>query len=73
MAMLPSLGTADKTAADYFVHSLPGAPKGPLLKMHAGHVEVTPGHNGNLFFWLFHNQHIANKQRLVIWVCFSPV
>lgn len=29
---------ADKTAADYFVHSLPGAPEGPLLKMHAGYV-----------------------------------
>lgn len=29
---------ADKTAADYFVHSLPGQPDGPLLKMHAGYV-----------------------------------
>lgn len=28
---------ADKTAADYFVKSLPGAPDGPLLKMHAGY------------------------------------
>lgn len=27
---------AEKTAADYFVHSLPGQPDGPLLKMHAG-------------------------------------
>jgi carboxypeptidase D len=28
---------AEKSAADYFVHSLPGAPEGkPLLKMHAG-------------------------------------
>lgn len=28
---------AEKSAADYFVHSLPGAPKdAPLLKMHAG-------------------------------------
>lgn len=25
-----------KSAADYFVRSLPGAPAGPLLKMHAG-------------------------------------
>lgn len=24
------------TAADYYVRSLPGAPEGPLLKMHAG-------------------------------------
>jgi carboxypeptidase D len=28
---------ADKTAADYFVKLLPGAPDGPLLKMHAGY------------------------------------
>lgn len=36
-AFLPA-ALADKTAADYFVHSLPGAPDGPLLKMHAGYV-----------------------------------
>lgn len=27
---------ADKSAADYFISSLPGQPEGPLLKMHAG-------------------------------------
>jgi carboxypeptidase D len=27
---------ADKSAADYFIRSLPGQPDGPLLKMHAG-------------------------------------
>lgn len=27
---------ADKSAADYFIRSLPGQPEGPLLKMHAG-------------------------------------
>ncbi|TPX17616.1 uncharacterized protein E0L32_012096 [Thyridium curvatum] len=62
----------DKTAGDYFVHSLPGAPEGPLLKMHAGHIEVTPEHNGNLFFWHFQNKHIANKQRTVIWLNGGP-
>jgi carboxypeptidase D len=35
-ALIPA-ALADKTAADYFVHSLPGAPDGPLLKMHAGY------------------------------------
>lgn len=30
------VGAADKAAGDYFVHSLPGAPEGPLVKMHAG-------------------------------------
>lgn len=33
---LPSVMAADKTQADYYVQSLPGAPEGPLLKMHAG-------------------------------------
>ncbi|KAF2672778.1 carboxypeptidase B-like-like protein [Microthyrium microscopicum] len=60
-----------KCAADYFVHSLPGAPE-PLLKMHAGHVEITPEHHGNMFFWLFHNRHVADKQRLVIWLNGGP-
>lgn len=32
----PGVVEADKTAADYYVHSLPAAPAGPLLKMHAG-------------------------------------
>lgn len=35
LAMLPAMAMA-KSAADYYVHSLPGAPEGPLLKMHAG-------------------------------------
>ncbi|KAH7407863.1 pheromone-processing carboxypeptidase kex1 [Cadophora sp. MPI-SDFR-AT-0126] len=71
IAMLPAATMADKTAADYFVHSLPGAPE-PLLKMHAGHIEITPEHNGNVFFWLYQNRHIANKQRLVIWLNGGP-
>lgn len=29
-------GKPEKTAADYFVKSLPGQPDGPLLRMHAG-------------------------------------
>lgn len=35
---LPWLGTvsAQKSAADYFVHELPGAPPSPFIKMHAG-------------------------------------
>jgi carboxypeptidase D len=33
---------------------------------------VTPEHNGNLFFWLFQNKHIANKQRTVIWLNGGP-
>ncbi|KAL2261405.1 hypothetical protein VTK26DRAFT_4223 [Humicola hyalothermophila] len=66
------VAAADKAAGDYFVHSLPGAPEGPLVKMHAGHIEITPEHNGNLFFWHFQNKHIANKQRTVIWLNGGP-
>ncbi|KAF2431919.1 pheromone-processing carboxypeptidase kex1 [Tothia fuscella] len=72
---MPSIATAQvaKTAADYFVHSLPGAPAGkPLMKMHAGHIEVTPEHNGNLFFWHFANKHLADKPRTVIWINGGP-
>lgn len=28
--------SAQKSAADYFVHGLPGAPSSPFIKMHAG-------------------------------------
>lgn len=31
---------ADKSAADYFVHNLPGAPATPYIKMHAGYVSL---------------------------------
>ncbi|VBB76124.1 Putative Carboxypeptidase KEX1 precursor [Podospora comata] len=68
-----TLAVADvKAAGDYFVHSLPGAPPGPLVKMHAGHIEITPDVNGNMFFWHFQNKHIANKQRTVIWLNGGP-
>ena len=40
--------------------------------MHAGHIEVDHEHNGNLFFWLYENRHIANKQRTVIWLNGGP-
>lgn len=63
---------ADKSAADYYIRSLPGQPEGPLLKMHAGHIEVNPQHNGNLFFWHFQNRHIANRERTIIWLNGGP-
>ncbi|KAI0005234.1 Alpha/Beta hydrolase protein [Xylariaceae sp. FL0662B] len=67
-----STAGADLSAGDYFIHSLPGAPEGDLVKMHAGHVEITPEHHGNLFFWHFQNQHIANRHRTVIWLNGGP-
>jgi carboxypeptidase D len=36
------------------------------------HIEVTPEHNGNIFFWHFENKHIADKQRTVIWLNGGP-
>lgn len=63
--------SAEKSQADYFIHDLPGAPK-PLLKMHAGHIEVNAEHNGNLFFWHYQNRHIADKQRTIIWLNGGP-
>ncbi|KAI2639039.1 alpha/beta-hydrolase [Hypomontagnella submonticulosa] len=63
---------ADKAASDYYVRSLPGAPEDNLIKMHAGHIEITPEHNGNLFFWHFQNRHIANRHRTVIWLNGGP-
>ncbi|KAJ5951426.1 uncharacterized protein N7479_009839 [Penicillium vulpinum] len=71
LLLSPALVSAS-SAADYYVHSLPGAPEGPFLKMHAGHIEVDPSINGNLFFWHFQNRHIANRQRTVIWLNGGP-
>lgn len=36
LSLLLSPLVSASSAADYYVHSLPGAPKGPFLKMHAG-------------------------------------
>lgn len=71
LVLSPVLSAAS-SASDYYVHDLPGVPDGPLLKMHAGHIEVDPASNGNLFFWHFQNQHIANRQRTVIWLNGGP-
>ncbi|GAM87211.1 hypothetical protein ANO11243_052330 [Dothideomycetidae sp. 11243] len=60
-----------KSAADYYVDHLPGAPL-PLLRMHAGHIEVAPEHHGNLFFWQFENRHIGKTQRTVLWLNGGP-
>ena len=61
----------EKTTADYFVHELPGAPE-PLLKMYAGHIDITPEHHGNLFFWLYKNKHMADRPRTVLWLNGGP-
>ncbi|KAG6301363.1 Cell death protease [Claviceps aff. purpurea] len=74
LALWPaSAAAADKSAADYYVRDLPGLPKDAApIKMHAGHIEVDKEFNGNLFFWHFQNNHIANRQRTVIWLNGGP-
>lgn len=76
LALYPALVVADDkplSAADYYVHDLPGLSDDvPNVKMHAGHIEVTPETNGNLFFWHFQNKHIADRQRTVIWLNGGP-
>ncbi|KAF5651199.1 carboxypeptidase D [Fusarium sp. NRRL 52700] len=74
LAIAVNDATATKAAAaDYYVRDLPGLPTdGPDVKMHAGHIEVTPDTHGNLFFWHFENQHIADRQRTVIWINGGP-
>ncbi|KAL4930042.1 serine-type carboxypeptidase kexA [Aspergillus undulatus] len=70
--LLSPVVTLAQSAADYYVKSLPGVPQGPQLKMHAGHIEVDPEHNGHLFFWHYQNRHIANRQRTIIWLNGGP-
>lgn len=43
----------------------------PSSDMHR-HIEINPEHNGNLFFWLYHNRHIGDRQRTVIWLNGGP-
>ena len=69
---LPVFAASGSTAADYYVSSLPGAPPGDLLKMHAGHIEVSSETNANLFFWHYQNRHIGDRQRTVIWLNGGP-
>lgn len=64
--------SAAKSASDYYIHDLPGAPAEPRLDMYAGHLEITPEHHGNLFFWLVKNRHIANRKRTVLWLNGGP-
>ncbi|KAF2967631.1 hypothetical protein GQX73_g5936 [Xylaria multiplex] len=72
LATSVAFAQAEPSAGDYYVHDLPGVPEGDMVKMHAGHIEITPEHNGNMFFWHFQNKHIANRQRTIIWLNGGP-
>lgn len=43
-----------------------------LTSVTCSHIEITPEHNGNMFFWHYQNRHIANRQRTVIWINGGP-
>lgn len=48
-------------------------PRRPRLTLvPASHIEVTPEHNGNIFFWHVENQHVADRPRTVIWLNGGP-
>jgi len=47
-------------------------PKTIALTFGKSHIEVSPEHNSNLWFWHFANRHIANRQRTVIWLNGGP-
>lgn len=36
------------------------------------HIEVDTAHHGNIFFWLYENRHIGDRQRTVIWLNGGP-
>jgi carboxypeptidase D len=61
-----------RSAQDYLVRDLPGAKENELLQMYAGHIEVTPEHHGNLFFWLYETRKPAKKDSFVIWFNGGP-
>ncbi|KAF2857525.1 serine carboxypeptidase [Piedraia hortae CBS 480.64] len=72
LAWMP-FSLAEKSAADYYVPKLPGAPADePLRRMYAGHLEITPEHHGNMFFWFLRNRHISDRRRTVIWLNGGP-
>ncbi|KAK6347705.1 Cell death protease [Orbilia javanica] len=70
--LVPGSVSAQKAAKDYFVKNLPGEPEDTMIRMHAGHIEVDPATNGNLFFWHVTNRHIEARQRTVIWLNGGP-
>ncbi|CAG8627233.1 6064_t:CDS:10 [Acaulospora morrowiae] len=60
------------SAADYFVRSLPGLPDNSNTKSHAGHILIDESTHSNIFFWLMHNRHIADRSKLIIWLNGGP-
>ncbi|CAG8811242.1 5365_t:CDS:2, partial [Dentiscutata erythropus] len=58
--------------ADYFIENLPGLAKDANVKAHSGHITINETANANIFFWLIHNRHIADKSKFIIWLNGGP-
>ena len=60
-------------AADFYIPTLPGLPADSTLSLFGGHIptsppNVSPPSDAHLFFLLARNRHIADRERLIIWV-----
>ncbi|KAG2182332.1 hypothetical protein INT43_007262 [Umbelopsis isabellina] len=43
-----------------------------LLKDYYRHIEVSPEHNANIFFWLLNSQNVKSSNKLIIWLNGGP-
>ncbi|KAI9307926.1 Alpha/Beta hydrolase protein [Cunninghamella echinulata] len=61
------------TAEDYKVISLPGIDIKELsFDQYAGHIEVSPESDGNLFFWMLEQEKAKTTNNLIIWLNGGP-
>jgi len=71
----PAPPSTPKTAADYYVKSIPGLDPPTKLSIYAGHIASTlQSHppqpfdsDASLYFLLAKNRHIPKRERLLIW------
>ncbi|KAH8556379.1 serine carboxypeptidase [Umbelopsis sp. PMI_123] len=59
-------------AEDYRIKALPGVADLVNMTQYAGHIEIAPEHNANIFFWLLNSQNIKSSNKLVIWLNGGP-
>ncbi|CAO3608033.1 unnamed protein product [Cunninghamella blakesleeana] len=61
------------TAEDYLITSLPGININALpFDQYAGHIEVSPETNGNLFFWMLEQEKAKTTNKLIFWLNGGP-
>ncbi len=76
----PAPPPTPKTAADYYVSSIPGLDPPTRLSIYAGHIASTlQSHppqafdsDASLYFLLAKNRHIPKRERLLIWYPTTP-